>query len=469
MQRIGTHTCQIHSDGLSQRDSEISSEHRGTSERGHDSFLPPILRVSALLPGPYGNENFCQGCSKKKKEKKREKSLLSHGLCECTHRQLVTGIRAYRQKHLCIRVLWIFLLSFLSFCFSITRSFVVFQGKWGLMNQHQLESNYLKIFCQSSTLFLGLKLQIVLLGGNTDFWIVLILKHFNFFVFLNFFLTDMYIILLTLSVLVLVRFRTWISAVPAITTAWVRLSCKSVLCSVFMFGCSSTGVTFFFFLFFWSSELFFYMLILYQIVLMWYCSRCMYTCSCVHAFFYFFSFLFNLLMAHIVLLSNFFSSFSYSPIVWEESTLMPLHLILEDLHTAKSSGCEGEVFMCLVCCDLNDGYIICFLASFVILVWCYGPSHGFFGAFIYINGGKVTNTHQRLSFDLHRIAFISPRLYEWDRVHLYSDVYIKSKKIWAFSTHGPALFCGGSPLCRLCVWVSLSFMLFISFVHWFSS
>lgn len=115
-----------------------------------------------------------------------------------------------------------------------------------------------------------------------------------------------------------------------------------------------------------------------------------------------------------------------------------------------------------------DGYIICFLASFVILVWCYGSSHGFFGAFIYINGGKVTNTHQRLSFDLHRFAFISPRLYEWDRVHLYSDVYIKSKKIWAFSTHGPALFCGGSPLCRLCVSVSLSFMLFIGSVHWFS-
>lgn len=90
-----------------------------------------------------------------------------------------------------------------------------------------------------------------------------------------------------------------------------------------------------------------------------------------------------------------------------------------------------------------DGYIICFLASFVILVWCYGSSHGFFGDFIYINRGKVTNTHQRLSFDLHRFAFISPRLYEWDRVHLYSDVYIKSKKIWAFSTHGPALFFGG--------------------------
>lgn len=124
---------------------------------------------------------------------------------------------------------------------------------------------------------------------------------------------------------------------------------------------------------FWSSELFFYMLILYQIVLMWYCSRCMYTCSCVHAFFYFFFFLFNLLMAHIGLLNNFFSLFSYSPVVWEESTLMPLYSILEDLRTAKSSGCEGEVFMCLVCCDLNDRWIYNLLLSFVcypgVVLW----------------------------------------------------------------------------------------------------
>lgn len=81
MQRISTRTCQIHSDGLSQRNSEISSERRGTSERRHDSFLPPILRVSALLPGPNGNENFVRAAQKKKKrEKERKVPLISRSL-----------------------------------------------------------------------------------------------------------------------------------------------------------------------------------------------------------------------------------------------------------------------------------------------------------------------------------------------------------------------------------------------------
>lgn len=68
-----------------------------------------------------------------------------------------------------------------------------------------------------------------------------------------------------------------------------------------------------------------------------------------------------------------------------------------------------------------DGYIICFLASFAIPVWCYGSSHGYFGAFIYRNEGKDTDMHQRLSYDLHRFAFISPQLYEWDCVVTYTS------------------------------------------------
>lgn len=68
-----------------------------------------------------------------------------------------------------------------------------------------------------------------------------------------------------------------------------------------------------------------------------------------------------------------------------------------------------------------DGYIICFLASFAIPVWCYGSSHGYFGAFIYRNEGKDTDMHQRLSYDLHRFAFISPQLYEWDCVVMYTS------------------------------------------------
>lgn len=134
--------------------------------------------------------------------------------------------------------------------------------------------------------------------------------------------------------------------------------------------------------------------------------------------FTFSSFLFNLLMAHVGLLYHFFSVFPYSPIVWEESALMPLHSILEDLHTAKSSVCEGEVFMCLVCCDLNDRWLYYLLLSSVCypsvvlwfitwLLWC----------FIYRNEGKDTDMHQRLSYDLHQFAFISPQLYEWDCVH----------------------------------------------------
>lgn len=68
MQRISTRTCQIHGDGLSQRDSEISSECWGTSKRRHDSFLPPILRASALLPGPKGNKNFVRAAQKDRKK-----------------------------------------------------------------------------------------------------------------------------------------------------------------------------------------------------------------------------------------------------------------------------------------------------------------------------------------------------------------------------------------------------------------
>lgn len=63
----------------------------------------------------------------KKIKKEEEKSLLSHGLCECTHRQLVTGIRAYRQKHLCIKgSLNIFVVLYVVLFQNLKRSFVVF-------------------------------------------------------------------------------------------------------------------------------------------------------------------------------------------------------------------------------------------------------------------------------------------------------------------------------------------------------
>ncbi len=161
--------------------------------------------------------------------------------------------------------------------------------------------------------------------------------------------------------------------------------------------------------------------------------------------FTFSSFLFNLLMAHIGLL-YLFSVFSCSLIVWEESTLMRLHSILEDLHTAKSSGCEGEVSMCLVCCDLNDRWLYYLLLSSVCypsvmlwfvtwLLWCF-----------YLLKRRERHWHAPTS-----IVWPSPIRYHITttiRVGLctfYIVTYTSSKKIWPFSTHGPALFCGVSP------------------------
>lgn len=56
------------------------------SERRHDSFLPPILRASALLPGPNGNENFVRAAQKKKK-KKKSPSYLTVSVSAHTDRQ----------------------------------------------------------------------------------------------------------------------------------------------------------------------------------------------------------------------------------------------------------------------------------------------------------------------------------------------------------------------------------------------
>lgn len=113
-------------------------------------------------------------------------------------------------------------------------------------------------------------------------------------------------------------------AVPAITNAWVRLSCKSILC--FPFLCSDVPALEWRFR---ALNYFFYMLILYQ---MYWCDivagvcKPVFVCMLFYVFdFFFFPFLFLLilLMAHIII--------SLLAIVWEESALMPRHSILEDL------------------------------------------------------------------------------------------------------------------------------------------
>lgn len=174
------------------------------SERRHDSFLPPILRASALLPGPNGNENFVRAAQKKKK-KKKSPSYLTVSVSAHTDRQTACHWNQGLQTKALVHKgsLNIFVVLFVALFFDY-KTFCCFPRKMRLMNQHQLEINYLKTFVRAH-LILGLKLQVVLLGGNTDFWIVLILKHLFLCDFFPFFFkkkTDMYIILLNLSVLV---------------------------------------------------------------------------------------------------------------------------------------------------------------------------------------------------------------------------------------------------------------------------
>ncbi len=150
MQRISTPTCQIYSDDFSQRDRETSSEHRRTSERRHGSFLPPILRASALLPGPDGNETL-SGLLQKNKTKK---SLLSHGLCERTHRQTAChwnqGLQTKALVHKGSLNIFVVFSVALFFDYKI---FCCFPRKMGLMNQHLLEINYLKTFVRAHLYF----------------------------------------------------------------------------------------------------------------------------------------------------------------------------------------------------------------------------------------------------------------------------------------------------------------------------
>lgn len=80
-----------------QRDTKMPSGYRRWRDRGHH-FRPPILRIRHCFRKPMGT--IClPGLLK---------SSLTHHLHEYTHRQLVTGIRAYRQKHLCVKGLSFF-------------------------------------------------------------------------------------------------------------------------------------------------------------------------------------------------------------------------------------------------------------------------------------------------------------------------------------------------------------------------
>ncbi len=132
---------------------ETVKPHQSTGERAsggtiasfHQSWGPRLCFQDRT------GTKLCQGCSKK--QNKKSPCYLTVSVSAHTDRQLVTGIRAYRQKLLCIRVLWIFLLSFLSLCFSIYKIFCCFPRKMGLMNQHQLEINYLKTFVRAHLYF----------------------------------------------------------------------------------------------------------------------------------------------------------------------------------------------------------------------------------------------------------------------------------------------------------------------------
>lgn len=131
-----------------QRDTEMPSGRRRSRDSGHN-VLPPVLRIRHCFRDRTGT-NCLSGLGK---------SSLTHHLYEYTHWQLVTGIRAYRQKHLRVKGS---LNNFRLSCFVlffICKIFVCFPRKMGLMNQHQLENNYLNTLCQSSVLFFFLSFK----------------------------------------------------------------------------------------------------------------------------------------------------------------------------------------------------------------------------------------------------------------------------------------------------------------------
>lgn len=173
--------------------------------------------------------------------------------------------------------------------------FCCFLRKMGLMNQHRLESNYLKHFVRAH-LYFGVKKNSAV-GRKYRFlfflWIVLILKHFNLgFPFLFFLNWDVYNFAnLECLGTDAIRYEFW--QFRSLQTAWVRLcvNCFAFGFYVRMFQHWS-DICFIFFLFVELWNIFLHANPLSD-VLMWYCSRCMYTCSCVHAFFYVFLFFFG--------------------------------------------------------------------------------------------------------------------------------------------------------------------------------
>ncbi len=132
---------------------ETVKPHQSTGERAsggtiasfHQSWGPRLCFQDRT------GMKLCQGCSKKQNKKK---SLLSHGLCERTHRQTAChwnqGLQTKALVHKGSLNIFVVLSVALFFDYKI---FCCFPRKMGLMNQHQLEINYLKTFVRAHLYF----------------------------------------------------------------------------------------------------------------------------------------------------------------------------------------------------------------------------------------------------------------------------------------------------------------------------